>query len=397
MNRSDGRRLVLRPDAVVRIEGLDRADFTWGTAGPRVTLRGASLRVVEKFAVPQLVEHVVEAFSASAEREVIVAAIERLIDAGVLVDESRAEWETAARVGLFGTPVVSVRSALAGEADVIVVGVPFDGGVTYRPGARFGPQGIRSVSRSVFQAAEPPRGMHDPVRGKRVMESVRVRDVGDILPDPGGGGRRQLDDARVLAGRVAGAGKLLVALGGDHSISAPLIAGVADSVGSIGVLHFDAHHDFSHPASGDMKGLHHGNFLNWSAGDDRVAHIVQCGIRQLTSVDPETLDSHHVWPGRTWVDAGAESLLRTIAADIPWYVTVDVDVIDPAHMPATGTPLPGGVRWGELIDVLVAVLGSRRVVGIDVVEFLPDGHDAPGLEISALLVHAVDAAMGGRR
>lgn len=397
MNPSDGRRLVLRPGAVVRIQGLDRTDFTWGTAGPRVTLRGASLRVAEKFAMPQLAEHVVEAFSASVERGVVVAEIERLIDVGVLVDESSAEWETAARIGLFGAPVVSVRSALAGEADVIVVGVPFDGGATYRPGARFGPQSIRSVSRSVFQVAEPPGGMHDPVRGKRVMESVRVRDVGDVLPDPGGGGRGQLDDARELAGRIAGAGKLLVALGGDHSISAPLIAGVADGVGSIGVLHFDAHHDFSHPTSGDMKGLHHGNFLNWSAGDDRVVHIVQCGIRQLTSVEPETLDSHHVWPGRTWIDAGAESLLQTIAADIPWYVTVDVDVIDPAHMPATGTPLPGGVRWEELIDVLVAVLGSRRVVGLDVVEFLPDGHDAPGLEISALLVHAVDAAMGGRR
>lgn len=392
-----GRRLVMRPDAVARLEAPDCTTFSWGAGSPRVTLRGAALRVFEKFAVPQQAEHIVEAFSASVDRALIVAEIERLIDAGVLVDLSAAEWETAARVGLFGAPVVSVRSALEGDADVVVVGVPYDGGVTYRPGARFGPQSIRSVSTSIFQVAEPPTGMHDPVRGRRVMESVRLRDVGDVLPDPGGHGRRQLEDARELARRVAGADKLLVALGGDHSISAPLIAGVADEIGHIGVLHFDAHHDYSHPESGGMDGLHHGNFLNWSAGDSRIVQIVQCGIRQLTSVEPRTGDSHHVWPGRTCVDASMESLLGTIPADIPWYVTVDVDVIDPAHMPATGTPLPGGVRWDELIHVLVAVLESRRVVGLDIVEFLPDGRDTPGLEISALLVHAVDAAINGRQ
>lgn len=389
----EGRSLILRPHAVAELQGEEQVKFEWGGDALSVTLKGPFLRLAEKFATAQDAQKVAESFAPQVDTEITSRAIERLIDAGVLVDSAMAEWETSARGGLFGAPVLSVHAAVTGDADVIVVGVPYDAGTTYRPGARFGPQAIRSASTGVFQLAEPPTGMYDPVRQERVLQGVRIRDVGDVLPDVGG--RRQFSDAQALARRVTDVGKFLLVLGGDHSISAPIISGVSQAKGEIGVLHFDAHNDYSRPVSPETTGMHHGNFLNWVAGNEAVVQLLQCGIRQLSPAAPEQIDKRALLAGRQWLAEGGELLLDSMSPDIPWYITVDVDVIDPTLMSATGTPLPGGVTWEELTRTLELVMRNRTVVGLDVVEFLPDGSHAPGLEIAAMLVRVLDR-VGGR-
>lgn len=389
------RRLILRPHAVSEVQGAEQVKFVWVDEALSITLKGPFLRLAERFATAQGAQAVAESLGPQVEAQIAARAIERLVDAGVLIDSARAEWETSARTGLFGAPVLSAHAAVAGDADVIVVGVPYDAGTTYRPGTRFGPQAIRSASTAVFQLTEPPTGMYDPVRQERVLQGVRIRDIGDVLPDVGGG--RQFSDAQALAQRVTEVGKFLLVLGGDHSISAPVIAGVAQAKGEIGVLHFDAHNDYSRPVAAHATGMHHGNFLNWVAGNDAVVHMLQCGIRQLSPAQPEPITKRELLAGRKWLEGDGEVLLNSMSPDIPWYITVDVDVIDPTLMPATGTPLPGGVTWEELTRTLELVMRKRTVVGLDVVEFLPDGSDTPGLEIAALLVRVLDGVGGATR
>ena len=177
------RRLILRPHAVSEVQGAEQVKFVWVDEALSITLKGPFLRLAERFATAQGAQAVAESLGPQVEAQIAARAIERLVDAGVLIDSARAEWETSARTGLFGAPVLSAHAAVTGDADVIVVGVPYDAGTTYRPGTRFGPQAIRRASTAVFQLTEPPTGMYDPVREERVLQGVRIRDIGDVLPD----------------------------------------------------------------------------------------------------------------------------------------------------------------------------------------------------------------------
>jgi agmatinase len=254
------------------------------------------------------------------------------------------------------------------RCDVAIAGIPFDSGVTYRPGARFGPAAIRQGSRLL-------RGYH-PALDVEPFFLQQVADAGDIACTPFG-----IETA--LSEMQAGVRELLVrsrrviALGGDHTVALAMLRAVREHRGPVAVVHFDAHLDTWGSYFG--AAYTHGTPFRRAAEEgllasDRSVHV---GIRgPLFTRDDLPQDSDL---GFRQIDTAAVAQLgagevaarvRERVGDAPVYVSVDVDVLDPAHAPGTGTPEAGGITSRELLQVLRGLAGLP-LVGADVVEVAP--------------------------
>jgi len=254
------------------------------------------------------------------------------------------------------------------ECGVAVVGVPFDSGVSYRPGARFGPAAIRQASKLLRP--------YDPALGAYPFHDQQVADAGDIVANP-----FNLEEAirQIEAGAtdlLERAGHLLV-MGGDHTISLPLLRAVAARQGPVAVVHFDAHLDTWDTYFGER--YTHGTPFRRASEEglllkDRSVHI---GIRGSLYDRQDLVDDKNL--GFTVISAeeyeehgvgGVVERIRERLRDGPAYISVDIDVLDPAHAPGTGTPEAGGLTSRELLATLRA-LRDVRLVGADVMEVAP--------------------------
>jgi agmatinase len=255
-----------------------------------------------------------------------------------------------------------------GRWDIAVTGVPFDGGTSYRPGARFGPAAVRQGSRLLRP--------YNPALQASPFERAQVVDAGDIACTP-------FSAEEAVAQIEAGAGALLrdggrlVAIGGDHTIALPLLRATARRHGPLALVHFDAHLDTWDTYFGQR--FTHGTPFRraWEEGlllRDRSAHV---GLRGPLYSDADLTDDESMGFAQLTTDDVAEHgvaevvrRLRTRVGDAPVYVSVDIDVLDPAHAPGTGTPEAGGLTSRELL-ALVRGLRPANVVGGDVVEVSP--------------------------
>ncbi|MET4158518.1 agmatinase [Agromyces sp. PvR057] len=254
------------------------------------------------------------------------------------------------------------------RADIAVVGVPFDSGVSYRPGARFGPAHVREASRLLRP--------FNPAQGVLPFAVQQVADAGDIAVNP-----FDLDEAvaDVEAGAISLADRAdrLVVIGGDHTIALPLLRAVAAKHGPVAVLHFDAHLDtwdtyFGAPVTHgtpfrraseegliDLTASMHVGTRGPLYGVEDLTDDARLGFAIVTSED---IEEHGV-------EAAVERI-RDRIGDKPLYISIDIDVLDPAHAPGTGTPEAGGLTSRELLRIIRALAG-RRIVGADVVEVAP--------------------------
>jgi agmatinase len=282
-----------------------------------------------------------------------------------------------------GLPYTEDVAELAG-IDVAIIGAPVDELVSDRPGTRFGPRAIR--------AASAPHGLHLEA-GIDALEELRVVDYGDaaIVPADGAASHAAI---RALVAEVAGAGVMPVLLGGDHSVTQPEAEALSGAHGPIGLIHFDTHTDTASHLW-DVK-RSHGTPMYWLVEDGHVdpARYVQIGLRGY-------------WPGEAefgWQrDRGITSLFahdvrdRGIRAVVEQAIsvvgagkvllTVDVDVLDPAFAPGTGTPEPGGLTPTELLWACRTVAGAVDLVGADVVEVAPTA--VGSADITALVAERV--------
>jgi agmatinase len=255
-----------------------------------------------------------------------------------------------------------------GGADIAVVGVPFDSGVSYRPGARFGGNAIREASRLLRP--------YNPAQDASPFALAQVADAGDIAVNP-------FDIAEAVEGVRAGADELLgtgarlMTLGGDHTIALPLLRAVAGRHGPVALLHFDAHLDtwdtyFGAPYTHgtpfrraveegllDTSALCHVGTRGPLYGRRDLDDDERMGFGIVTSADVM----------RRGVDEVAQQLRERIG-DRPLYVSIDIDVLDPAHAPGTGTPEAGGLTSRELLEILRGI-ADCTLVSADVVEVAP--------------------------
>lgn len=254
------------------------------------------------------------------------------------------------------------------HADIAVLGVPFDSGVSFRPGARFGPNQIRDASRLLRP--------YNPALDISPFARVQVADAGDVAVNP-----FDIEDAiqaiQAAAAELGAAGTRLVVLGGDHTIALPLLRAVADRHGPVALLHFDAHLDTWDTYFG--AAYTHGTPFRRAFEEDVIdtralAHVGTRGplygsgdLEDDRSFGFEIVTSAQVY--RDGADAVA-ARLRERVGDRPLYISIDIDVLDPAHAPGTGTPEAGGMTSRELLEILRGLAGAR-IVGADVVEVSP--------------------------
>jgi agmatinase len=261
----------------------------------------------------------------------------------------------------------------AADVDVLICGAPFDGGTTFRPGARFGPRGVRNASALT-------RGFH-PVQDVEIFEHLRCADGGDILCVPMSI-ERTLENIRARSAEILAAGAMPAIVGGDHSVSLGVLRALHAVHGPLGLIHFDAHSDTYGPAWG--IDLHHGTVFRNAAEEGllRGGDVIQIGIRGPFTATSD-LDTARALGFRiVTVDevkrglSGVEAELSTLAGRGPFYVSFDLDALDPAYAPGTGTPVPGGLTSYEALSLVRALVGIR-IVGCDLVEISPD-HDPTG-------------------
>jgi agmatinase len=254
------------------------------------------------------------------------------------------------------------------RADAAVLGVPFDSGVTYRPGARFGPAHIRESSRLLRP--------YNPALGTSPFARLQVVDAGDLAVNP-----FNLDEAittiefgaRALTEQVPH----LLTLGGDHTIALPLLRAYAAKNGPLAVVHFDAHLDTWDTYFG--AAYTHGTPFRRASEEGLLDRdgCIHVGIRGPLFTDSDLSQDADV--GFALVSApeadslGVSGMAERIAdrvGDRPVYVSVDIDVLDPAHAPGTGTPEAGGLTSRELLGVLRS-FARLNLLGADIVEVAP--------------------------
>ncbi|WP_226534111.1 agmatinase [Microbacterium paraoxydans] len=254
------------------------------------------------------------------------------------------------------------------RADIAVVGIPFDSGVSYRPGTRFGPSHVRESSRLLRP--------YNPAQDVSPFAIAQVVDAGDIPVNPFDltEAVNEVERAALVLGEQV---QRIVTIGGDHTVALPLLRAVAAKHGPVAVLHFDAHLDtwdtyFGAPVT-------HGTPFRRASEEGLIDLTASCHVGTrgplyskqdledderlgFSIVSSEYIEEHGV-------EAGIARILQRIG-DKPLYVSIDIDVLDPAHAPGTGTPEAGGLTSRELLRILRA-LSAQNIVGADVVEVSP--------------------------
>jgi agmatinase len=275
--------------------------------------------------------------------------------------------------------------------DIMIIGAPFDGGTSHRPGARFGPQAIRFTDYLPHDGSRPHLAL-----GVDPLAELTVADAGDIEMPSGDTelSLRRLEDA---VHATAAAGAIPVILGGDHTIAFPDATGVARHVGwgRLSVIHFDAHADTGNTQFGSLYG--HGTPMRRliESGAVRGDRFLQIGLRGYWP-EPETLAWMADQRMRSYemtevVTRGLDACLTeafSIALDDcdGVFLSVDVDVVDPGMAPGTGTPEPGGLSSRQLLDAVRRIAMELPLAGLDVVEVAPPYDHA---EITAFLANRI--------
>lgn len=257
------------------------------------------------------------------------------------------------------------------DADVAILGAPFDQGTQYRAGARFGPRAIREAS-TLFSFGLGGAYDHED-DCTYLPESVRIVDLGDadmVHTDTETSHANIRDGVRA----ILDAGALPVVLGGDHSVNIPCIDAF-EGHGDIHIFQIDAHLDFVDVRHGVRFG--HGNCLRRAAEKDYVTGQTQVGIRNVSSTTREGYEAARAMGSdilsvRQMRKLGAEAVIERIPKGARVYVTLDIDGFCPSIAPGTGTPSHGGFLYYEVLEMLQALAKRHEVVGIDLVEVAPD-------------------------
>jgi agmatinase len=288
----------------------------------------------------------------------------------------------------------------AWQPDVAIVGAPFDISTTNRPGARFGPRAIRAL------AYEP--GTYHLDLGIEIFEHLEVVDYGDAFC-PHGQTETSHANIRERVHQVASRGIVPVTLGGDPSITWPAATAVADvhGHGNVGIVHFDAHADTADHIDGNLAS--HGTPMRRLIESGAVPgdRFVQVGLRGYWP-PAETFawmreqgmvwhTMHEIWE-RGFKEVMADAVSEALSKADHLYLSVDVDVMDPAHAPGTGTPEPGGMTSVDLLRMVRQLALEHDLVGMDVVEVAP-AYDVSDLTVNAAhrIVFEARAGMAERR
>ncbi|KAF4816901.1 Guanidinobutyrase [Colletotrichum tropicale] len=276
--------------------------------------------------------------------------------------------------------------------DIAIIGAPFDTAVSYRPGARFGPRAIRQASsrQTSFRGFNPRANINPYANWATIIDcgDIPVTPMDNVIAlDQMSTAFRELGQRKPVSSSLSK--PKLITLGGDHSLALPALRALKETYGQLRVLHFDAHLDTWHPEKypsyWTSTQFNHGSMF-WMAGNEGLlsnttsAPSVHAGLR--TRLSGTDFSDHEDDTAQNWVRIAADdideigtagivkTIMETLGTEDPVYLSIDIDVLDPAFAPGTGTPEPGGWTTRELIRILRGIEGLN-LVGADVVEVSP--------------------------
>jgi len=270
-------------------------------------------------------------------------------------------------------PYVEDWDAIAEQnAQVAVLGAPYDFGCQYRSGARFGPRSIREAS-TLFSFGHSGAYDHEDDITYLAADVTRIVDIGDadiIHTDT----IQSHNNIEFGVRKILAAGSIPVVLGGDHSVNIPCINAFDDQE-PIHVVQLDAHLDFVDERHGVKYG--HGNPMRRAAEKDYVTGLSQIGIRNVSSTAKDGYDSARemgsdILSVRQFRKLGVDAVLDRIPAGKRYYVTIDIDGFDPSIAPGTGTPSHGGFYYYEILEFIDGLCKRGDIIGMDLVEVAPD-------------------------
>jgi agmatinase len=288
------------------------------------------------------------------------------------------------------------------DANVAILGAPFDFGTQWRAGARFGPRGIREAS-TLFSFGHGGAYDHEDDVTYLPADKVRMVDLGDadiVHTDT----ERSHANIEFGVRKILAAGALPVVLGGDHSVNIPCVNAFADDCvakGPIHIVQIDAHLDFVDVRHGVRYG--HGNPMRRAAEKPYVTGLSQLGIRNVSSTSKDGYEAARAMGSdilsvRQIRNLGVEAVLARIPAGARYYVTIDIDGFDPSIAPGTGTPSHGGFIYYEVLEILAGLAQRGPIVGIDLVEVAPDYDHSGSTSILAaqVLMNLIGRVMHAR-
>ena len=264
------------------------------------------------------------------------------------------------------------------DADVAILGAPFDMGAQWRSGARMGPRGIREAS-TLFSFGHAGAYDHEDDITYLEPHKVTIVDIGDadiVHTDT----IKSHENIEYGVRKILSAGALPVVLGGDHSVNIPCI-NAFDGEEPFHLIQIDAHLDFVDERHGVRYG--HGNPMRRAAEKPWVTGLTQIGIRNVSSTAKDGYDAARsmgsdILSVRQARTLGVEALLARIPQGERYYVTVDIDAFDPSIAPGTGTPSHGGFQYYEVLELIDGLAQQGEIIGMDLVEVAPD-HDPGGV------------------
>jgi agmatinase len=283
------------------------------------------------------------------------------------------------------------------DADVAILGAPYDFGTQYRAGARFGPRAIREAS-TLFAFGHA--GAYDHEDDTTYLEDVRIVDIGDadiVHTDT------LKSHANIEYGVrcILQAGALPVVLGGDHSVNIPCI-NAFEGRGPLHIVQIDAHLDFVDERHGVRFG--HGSPMRRASEKPWITGMTQIGIRNVSSTAREGYEAARargsdILSVRQARRLGVEALAARVPMGVPLYLTIDIDGFDPSIAPGTGTPSHGGFLYYEVLELLAALVARNEIAGVDLVEVAPDyDHSGTTAILAAqLLLNVIGRSMHAKR
>ncbi len=250
----------------------------------------------------------------------------------------------------------------AETAQWVMVGLPYDGTTSFRPGTRFGPASIREASWGLET--------YSPLWHRELGEDITYHDAGD-LEFPMGNREETLARIYRATKEVLASGKKWFGIGGEHLVTYPTIQAMVEQYPDLAILHFDAHADLRQDYLGEP--LSHATVLRRCVELIDPAHFVQVGIRSGTREEFTWMKETGCW----FTDIANAPIAREKLANRPVFLTLDLDVLDPSILPGTGTPEPGGLTFKDL-QAWLKTFEGLNFVGADVVELSPH-YDASGV------------------
>ncbi len=287
-------------------------------------------------------------------------------------------------------PVCDIENV---NADIAILGAPFDCGAQYRAGARFGPRSVREASTLFSFGHAGAYDMDDDVL--YLADSTRIVDAGDadIIHT-----NTDMSHENIKYGieKILEAGALPILIGGDHSVNIPSVRAFANHCNGekIHIVQIDAHLDFVDERHGVRYG--HGNPMRRAMELDYVGGMTQIGIRNVSSSNRSDYDDarkagSRIISLREARRIGAQGVIDEIPSNVPVYITIDIDAFDPSIAPGTGTPSHGGFYYWEVLDILALLCKKNRIIGADLVEVAPayDPSDVTSTLAAQLLLNLI--------